>query len=370
MTFCTLDSVPYPKLYALCALRYAREAECNDMSKYIQIITIAVALTFLSSGCEAKREHLIQGRTMGTTYHVKVVTGYFQSISGLKEKIDQRLVEINRSLSTYQKDSEISRFNQFKQAGKKFKISHDFFEVMKTGQTIYRLSGGAWDGTVNPLVDLWGFGRSGRQNKVPEKMQITALLLDIGFENIAVLEPGFLVKKRASVTLDLSSIAKGYGVDQIAAVIRRHGFQDYLAEIGGEVFAAGYRPDGKPWRIGINRPRPEAAFDDVYKVVSLHNKGFATSGDYRNFFVIDGVRYSHVIDSRTGYPVANGVAAVSIIADTCTFADGLATAIMVMGAEKGLDLINRLEGVEGLIVVEKQDGRLVDFYSKGFKVVP
>jgi thiamine biosynthesis lipoprotein len=141
-------------------------------------------------------------------------------------------------------------------------------------------------------------------------------------------------------------------------------------EIGGEVVASGVRKDGRPWVVGINRPTPEVAVNTVYQVVSLTNGALATSGDYRNFFVIDGVRYSHVIDSRTGYPVANGVAAVSIIADTSTFSDGLATPIMVMGAEKGLDLINRLEGVEGFIVVEKQDGRLEDFYTKGFKVVP
>ena len=340
------------------------------MNRIVKAFIIAIALCFFSSGCEGQREHLIQGPTMGTTYHVKVVTGYFQAISGLKEKIDRRLEEINQSMSTYIEDSEISRFNNYQQVGKRFKIFEDFYRVMKTAQAIYRLSDGAWDGTVNPLVDLWGFGRAGPKNKVPMEYEISALLSDIGFENIDVLEPGFLVKKRAAVTLDLSSIAKGYGVDQVADTIRKEGFQNYLVEIGGEVFASGYRKDGKLWHIGINRPQTDAAFDDVYKVVSLNNKGFATSGDYRNFFVIDGVRYSHVIDSRTGYPVANGVAAVSIIADTCTFADGLATAIMVMGAEKGLDLINRLEGVEGLIVVEKQDGRLVDFYTKEFKVVP
>jgi thiamine biosynthesis lipoprotein len=340
------------------------------MTKIYLTIAISISILFAYTGCEGQREHLIQGRTMGTTYHVKVVTGYFQAISGLKEKIDRRLEEINQSMSTYIEDSEISRFNNYQQVGKRFKISNDFFQVMTAARTIYRLTEGAWDGTVNPLVDLWGFGRAGRQNEIPPQHEIASRMPDIGFENIAVLEPGFLVKKRASVTLDLSSIAKGYGVDQIAAVIRQHGIQDYLAEIGGEVFAAGYRLDGKPWRIGINLPRPEAAFDDVYKVVSLHNKGFATSGDYLIFFFIVGVRYSHVIDSRTGYPVANGVAAVSIISDTSTISDGLATAIMVMGAVKGLDLINRLEGVEGLMVVEKQDGRLVDFYTKGFKVVP
>ena len=319
-----------------------------------------------TTACDAKREHLIQGRTMGTTYTVKVVSGYFQSISGVKEKIDKRLEEINRSMSTYQEGSEISRFNRFEEVGRQFLISNDFFQVMRAGQNIHRLSGGAWDGTVNPLVDLWGFGRRGRQDKVPPNSEIAALLPDIGFANIDVVNPGFLVKKRAAVTVDLSSIAKGYGVDEVAALLRKMGYKDYLVEIGGEIFAAGHRKDDTRWRIGINRPRADAAFDEVYKVVDMHNQAFATSGDYRNFFEVDGIRYSHVIDPRSGYPVSNGVAGVSIVADTCTFADGLATAIMVMGHESGLELINSLESVEGLIVVAGPDGSLVDYASKGF----
>ena len=306
---------------------------------------------------------------MGTTYHIQVVSGYFQDVSGLKDKIEKRLQEINAAMSTYQKDSEISRFNAFKQAGIKFKISDDFYRVMKTAQTIYRLSDGAWDGTVNPLVDLWGFGHGGQKNKIPAEYEISALLPNIGFDNIEVLAPGYLVKKNAAVTLDLSSIAKGYGVDQVADTIRKEGFENYLVEIGGEVCASGFRPDGKQWRIGINRPKTDAAFDDVYKVVRLHNRAFATSGDYRNFFVVNGVRYAHIIDPRTGYPISNSVVSVSIIADTCAFADGLATAIMVLGPGKGIDLLNRLDGVEGLLIVEKMDGSLENFYSKGFKVL-
>jgi thiamine biosynthesis lipoprotein len=305
---------------------------------------------------------------MGTTYHVKVVTGVHQEISGLKEKIEKRLHEINQSMSTYIKASEISRFNDLHRVGEKFKISNDFFQVLKVAKEIYQLSDGAWDGTVNPLVDLWGFGRGGRKNEVPPKNQITALLPAIGFHQIEVIAPGYLIKKQAAVTLDLSSIAKGYGVDQVAGVIRNAGFHNYLVEIGGEVFASGVRRDGQQWRVGINRPRKDAAFNDVYKVVHLRDQAFATSGDYRIFFEVNGIRYSHVIDPKTGYPVSNGVVSVSIIADTCTFADGLSTAIMVMGHEKGLRLINRLDHVEGLIVVEGPDKRLVNFYSKGFNV--
>jgi len=340
-------------------------------ARYALLMARCFVLAFLLSvlaGCDAKREHLLDGRTMGTTYHIQVVTGTFGSVAGLQEKIDRRLDEINRSMSPYLKDSEISRFNRFSQVGGDFPVSWDFMQVMKAAAQIHALSAGAWDGTVNPLVDLWGFGRAGQQDRVPPPEKIAARLADVGFQNIEISDSGALVKRRSSVSLDLSSIAKGFGVDQVADVIRQAGFADFLVEIGGEVYAAGVRPDGRPWRVGINRPRPGARPDDLYKVVSLQNQALATSGDYRQFFVQDGVRYSHIIDPRTGYPVTNRVVSVSVMADTCTLADGLATAVMVMGAEKGLALINRLEGVDGLIVVEGPGGELIDHPSKGFQM--
>ncbi len=333
-------------------------------------ITIIVISLLTATACDAKREHHFQGLTMGTTYHVTVVTGYFQRVSGLQDAIERRLKEINQSMSTYIDDSEISRFNRFQRTGRPFPVSRDFFEVMKTARTLYRLSDGAWDGTVNPLVNLWGFGSQTAPVRVPPSGQITARLAAVGFANIELKAPGSLIKKRPGITLDLSSIAKGYGVDQVAAVIAGRGFKDFLVEIGGEVAAAGHRKDGKLWRVGINRPRPGAGAAEVYRVVPLDNAALATSGDYRNFFTLDGTRYSHVIDPQTGYPVSNSVVSVSIIAQHCSFADGLATAVMVMGPEKGLRLINRLEAVEGLIVVQTADDRLADVASNGFKSLP
>jgi thiamine biosynthesis lipoprotein len=336
------------------------------MIKRIQIFLAIIIILLLSAACDAKREQIIQGRTMGTTYHVTVVTGWFQPISGLQEAIELRLKEINQSMSTYIHDSEISRFNRFQRAGRPFPISSDFFEVMKMARTIYRLSNGAWDGTVSPLITLWGFGPETVPVRVPPPQQIAARRSAIGFADIEVKDPGILIKKRADIALDLSSIAKGYGVDQVAAVIRSRKFDDYLVEIGGEVVASGRRGDGKLWRVGINQPRPAAGANEVYRVVDLDNAALATSGDYRNFFTLNGIRYSHVIDPKIGYPVSNSVVSVSIIADSCTFADGLATAIMVMGAEKGLRLLNRLEEVEGLIVLQELNDRLVDYASDGF----
>ena len=335
------------------------------MKKYLQFIIVLIIL-LITTGVEAQTEHLIAGRTMGTTYHVKVVTDAAESVNGLKEKIDRRLDAINQVFSTYIPDSEISRFNALKAAGEKFPVSDDFIQVMRVARKIHQLSEGAWDGTVNPLVDLWGFGPTQRQPQKPPAAEIKARAQKIGFDRIRIAEPNFLVKILATVTLDLNSIAKGFAVDRISGLVAAAGFENYLVEIGGEVYAAGVRADGKNWRVGINRPQKEAAFNEVYKAVSIADRAFATSGDYRNFFEIDGVRYSHVIDPRSGYPVSNGVVSVSIIADTGTLADGLATAIMVMGAEKGIQLVNRQENVECVIVVETSDGRLVDFYSAGF----
>ena len=307
---------------------------------------------------------------MGTTYTVKVVTGYFGSVANLQERIDRRLDRINQSMSPYLKDSEISRFNRFQETGAEFPISMDFLRVMQQAVRIHALSDGAWDGTVNPLVDLWGFGRTGRTDHRPPPDKITALLADVGFQKIEVLDSGVLIKHQAAVTLDLSSIAKGYGVDQVADEVRGAGFTDFLVEVGGEVYAAGVRPDGRPWRVGINRPRVDARFDEVYRVIPLKDQALATSGDYRSFFQENGVRYSHIIDPKTGYPVQDGVASVTILADNCTLADGLATAVMVMGVAKGLSLIDRLDHVEGLIVTELSDGTLKDHFSKGLRLEP
>lgn len=320
----------------------------------------------MAAGCKNGSETVFTGRTMGTTYRIKLVTGSRQSVAGLQAQIDQRLEEINQSMSTYRAESEISRFNRLAAAGEKFRASDDFIRVVQAAKKIFHLTDGAWDGTVKPLVDLWGFGSTGIVVEPPPPSMVQQRLQDVGFDAIQVLEDRFLVKRHGAVTLDLGSIAKGYGVDQIAALLRDHKIEDFLVEIGGEVFAAGHRKDGLEWRVGINMPRKEAAPEQVYKVVSLTQRAMATSGDYRSFFEIDNKSYSHVIDPRSGFPVANGVVSVSVLAADCTFADGLATALMVMGPAEGIALVDRLEGVSCLMVVRRADGELIDYFSSAF----
>ena len=338
-----------------------------DLSAKSITAIFLLSFVFLFAGCGMKKQFEFSGKTMGTTYHVKFVAEYLQNTKLLKEEIDMRLDEINKSMSTFRKDSEISRFNALQTVGEKFQISDDFYNVMTVAKKIYEETGGAWDGTVKPLVDLWGFSKSENKHTIPEKTQIAAILSDIGFNNIEIFADHYLAKKNKSITLDLASIAKGYGVDQVATLIRANDINNFLVEIGGEVFAAGLRKDGKKWRIGINKPQENAPIDQVYKVVELRDRGFATSGDYRNYFEVNQKRFSHIIDPKNGYPVDNGVVSVSIIADTCTFADGLATAVMVLGYKKGLDLVNRLDNTECFIVTQSKDGNLIDHSSKGFQ---
>jgi FAD:protein FMN transferase len=346
--------------------------------RYLVVLSMLLPAAVWMWGCEkeaavsaapVRTEGLIQGRTMGTIFQVKVITDGEADLTELDAAVNRRLMAINQSMSTYMEDSEISRFNQWADPTKKFPISEDFLKVLTVARRLYELTDGAWDGTIDPLVNLWGFGRVFKERGVPPKEQIEVLLPTVGFDMIEISQEGYLVKKNPAVSLDLGSIAKGYGVDVVAREIEAAGYTDYLVEIGGEVYAAGRRADGERWRIGINKPQKTAAYNEVYKVSELENRAFATSGDYRNFFEVDGKRYSHVLDPRTGYAVANGVVSVSILADSCTVADGLATAVMVMGHEKGLELVNRLEKVEGLIVVVDVEGGVRDYYSEGFVVV-
>lgn len=334
--------------------------------KHIQSVIIFVSL-LIFLGC-GEKEVVISGKTMGTTYHVKAITK--MSETELKEKIEKRLEDINKSMSTFRKDSEISQFNAIRSVTEKFNISNDFMEVMIVAKDIYQKTNGAWDGTIYPLIKLWGFGGGKIIQNVPNDEDIKRLLNDVGFHFIHISEEKYLKKDNENVMLDLASIAKGYGVDQIAVLLEKNGIKNFIVEIGGEVFAMGVKKDQTPWMVGINMPQKTASPDEIYKKVILKNQAMATSGDYRNFFEINGKRYSHILDPKTGYPVSNGVVSATVIADSCTYADGLATALMVMGPEKGVALVNQLEDVECLIIVQEQDGKFKEFYSTNFQVVP
>ncbi|MFC1760412.1 FAD:protein FMN transferase, partial [Candidatus Neomarinimicrobiota bacterium] len=306
-------------------------------------------LIILFSGCKKQNQTItISGNTMGTTYSIKIIDKLPQTIDikNVKSKIDSVLQVVNQQMSTYIPDSEISRFNQLTSKDW-FTISTDFYDVIVMAQEISRLTNGAFDITVGPIMDLWGFGGDLTQNtwRPPTDQEIEEIKKSIRFNNI-VVEKNSIKKVNLDTKIDLNAIAKGYGVDVVFRLLRDLEYIDILVEIGGEVRCAGLNKDSESWRIGIDKPIldiiPGA---ELQTAISLDNKALATSGDYRNYFEYNGELYSHVINPVTGYPTRNNVASVSVIASDCMTADAFATALMVMGKD-GIELINTIDGVE------------------------
>lgn len=313
------------------------------------------------------QRYQISGYSMGTTYHI--IYRMHPIMHKLKNneivsQIETQLSLVNNSMSTFEPDSEISRFNSHKSMDA-FAISAYFANVLATSSEIYRLSNGAWDGTINPLIELWGFYSN--INRVPSDKEILIARKNVGFNKL-VIQEGRILKENPDIKLDLASIAKGYGVDMIAKSLRSYKINHFVVEVGGEISVSGYSRFMKNWKVGISYPSKDVSSENIYEVINIFNQSVATSGDYRKYFLSKNNKYySHIIDPRTGYPVNNYVASVTIIADSCVYADGLATAIMVMGVNQGMDLINKLERVEGIIIYKDETGKLVNKMSNGFE---
>ncbi len=336
------------------------------IKKNLYILIFFTLNTFICSGCTTDKESLISGKTMGTTFHIKLNTSFFTDISKIEKKILIKLKQINNSMSIFLPSSEISKFNSFYKINTKFKISHDFMNVMKAGNKLYILTNGAWDATTNPIISLWGFGSKIFQPHIPDPDKIKKTLSKTGFENIKIIDKHHIIKKKKALSINFGSIAKGYAVDQISLLLKSLKIKSFLIEIGGEVYAQGTKKNIMPWKVGINLPYNNASFNEVYKTINLKNKALATSGNYRIFFNINGKTYSHIINPKTGWPVSNKIVSVSVTAPNCMLADGLATAIMVMGYEKGISLVNSLKNIDVLILIIDANNNLKEYSSKYF----
>jgi thiamine biosynthesis lipoprotein len=274
---------------------------------------------------------------MGTRYHIRfqLPAPSFDAVA-LQVAVDARLEALNASLSTYRSDSLITAFNEAA-PGQVMPVDEDFQNMVRLSRQVHLASGGAFDPTVGGLVNLWGFGWPKPEQpltRLPEPAAIEAA--KARFDAVEQPAPGQIVK-RAPLRLDFSAIAKGYGVDQIAQVVRAQGIEHYMVEIGGEVATRGRGPAGGPWRIGIEEPDPARAIRILVRL-KLSEAALATSGNYRNFFELDGRRYSHVIDPVSGYPVAQPPTSVSVLAPNVALADAWATAFMVLDEARGLAL--------------------------------
>lgn len=306
-----------------------------------------------------------EGKTMGTTWHIRCALPPSVKPETVQKLVEERLFEINGSMSAFMPTSTLSRFNDMK-AGETLALDALFFRVLKVSSEMHRITGGAFDPTVMPLVNLWGFGPGGYAGGVPEKEALEDARRRVGFDKLILDEEGRLGKKEDGVRLDFGAIAKGYGVDVVAEALEELGLVHYLVEIGGEVRVSGCRPDGQPWRVGISRPEAGAGPSDIWMRLEMCKGALATSGDYRNFFESGGRRFSHVMDPVTGMPVDRGIISASVRHADCMVADALATAIMVMGMEAGQEMILGLDGVEALIIREGEEKGVESWVSPGF----
>ncbi len=312
---------------------------------------------------------MVRGEVMGTTYTVKVVAQTREQQSDASEaalalSVQQALDAVNGSMSTYQPDSELSRFNDGP-ASQDVEVSGAMAEVLTLAFDIHERSGGAFDVTVGPLVERWGFGAKGELTEVPTQAELDALRSRLGHGHLVFDAKASTLRKDAqALHVDLSAIAKGYGVDQAAAALQEAGWTDFLVEVGGEVRVSGKTEAGRPWRLAVEKPSAEAR--SIFEVIELQDQAMATSGDYRNFTVVDGTRYSHTIDPTTGRPVTHALASVSVVADTCAEADALATALNVLGPQRGLELAER-EGLPALFLIgapEHLEARATDAWQQ------
>lgn len=276
----------------------------------------------------------LAGVTMATTWHVTYIEpAKTVTQSALQQGIEQQLALVDRSMSTYREDSEISRFNAIA-PNSWATVSQSFYSVLSAALLVGKASGGAYDVTVAPLVDLWGFGPGPAIDAPPTESSITQLLEQVGQDNIRLNEDSSQVMKFVGLSLDFSSLAKGYAVDQVACWLADQGISRFLVEVGGEMRMSGMSGRGDPWRVAIEQP--ESTGRSVATTVGLTDVSVATSGDYRNYFEVDGKRYSHSIDPRTGYPVAHDLVSVTVVHSSAMLADAWATALTVLGAEQAM----------------------------------
>lgn len=337
------------------------------MQRLMFQILLSVFLLSLTFGCDRlNRTETMQitGATMGTTWSVSLLpaAGGTDPVA-LKTLLQQRLDRINGLMSTYDADSEISRFNR-QTSSDWFALSAETAQVIELSLQISQLTAGAFDISVGPLVELWGFGASQRSEKIPSDEQVQAQLAQVGYEHLQLRHsPAAIKKQLPQLRIDLSAIAKGYAVDALKALLIQQGIDNFLLEVGGEMQIGGQRGDGTPWRIAIEKPLEGSR--EVETVFPLSETAVATSGNYRNFYLEDGQRYVHTIDPQSGRPIRHKLASVTVLDSNCARADALATALMVMGEEQARRFSEKNLLAVYLLIHDKE--ATVDYVSPAFQ---
>ena len=313
----------------------------------------------------------ISGKTMGTTYTITCQTS---NPSLLKRDITRLLKEVNQGVNHYDKHATISLFNQAKSElvldTSKADAKHFYINLI-AAKDIFESTDGALDPTIMPLVNYWGFGYTEKRAITNvDSMKVKQLLELVNFENIHIVSKKgqlYVQKKYPATQLDFSSLAKGYGVDKIGLLLEQKGVKNYLVDIGGEVRAKGVNKRGLPWQLGINTPSAEAALTAIETVISVENQSMATSGNYRNFHEVDGIKYAHTINPITGYPERNTLLSATVLSKECMMADGFATAFMAMGLDRAYKIAATTPSIEAYFLYALEDGTIGNKHTKGMK---
>jgi thiamine biosynthesis lipoprotein len=320
---------------------------------YFFCISIIFSVLLLSA-CE-KQPYQFTGKTMGSTYHVTVLDiPKGQSAKNIEHDIELILVDAHARMTTYDEKSELNQFNHFSVNEWKA-ISPLLYRAIKISREICVSSENAFDPTVFPLVKLWGFGPGEHADRVPDDIEIQKSLANVGCQNIQLEDKNLRIKKLRELQVDLSGIGHGYGADLVAEYLDAKGIKNYLAEVAGEIRSKGHNAKGELWRIAIEKPQDISG--EVFQGLRISDIGMATSGDYRNYFMQNGVRYSHTIDPATGRSINHSLTSVTVLDPSAAKADALATAILVMGPEKGRVFAEKMKVPAYFIVHENNQFR-------------
>ena len=327
--------------------------------RYLFLLLIALTSSCRDDGASLE----LTGNTMGTTYRILIASPAKSSnLTETHKKIERKLIQINTLMSTYDPESEISRFNRTR-PGMPFSLHADTAEVLAFSLDLADKTGGAFDPTIGPLVELWGFGRATSTGQAPADDRIQVVKRQIGYHSLQLDTDAPAVKTPIGRELDFSATAKGFAVDALAAILVQQGHSNFLVEIGGELLSKGEKRPGQPWRVAIEMP--SNASRSIYRAFPLIDSAIATSGDYRNYFESNGQRFSHTIDPRTGYPITHATTSVTVVASTTLEADGWATALNVLGPVAGMQLAADQNLAVVMLVFEQNELKALE--SAAFK---
>ena len=297
------------------------------------------------------------GLIFGTTYSVT-----YQCGEDLQEEIEAELKKVDDEFSMFNSQSIVARLNN----GEQPELSNDFIDVFKLARQVSEDTNGAFDITVAPLVNAWGFGF--KHEQMPSKEQVDSLRELIGYRYVTLKDKTITMQK-PGMMLDFSAIAKGYGVDVVARLLERHDIKNYMVEIGGEITTRGINPERVPWRIGVNKPSEDALNEnhELQTILNVTDKSMATSGNYRNFYVKGGKKYAHTIDPKTGYPVQHSLLSATVLTDRCAKADAYATSFMVLGMDGAKQILERHKELMAYLIYTDSKGNLAVWYSPSLK---